>query len=554
MNESELIELFEKLLEEQTEQSWLEFKLNVAQSNASVTPDGIGEYISALANGACISDKEYGYLVLGVEDKTHKKVGTSFNYRKYKIGNQDFELWLRASVTPKINFEIHELNYNEKNYVLFEIPSAKGEPVNFKNKAFIRINSQKTNLQNYPEYLRKIYNSLEDWSAKTIPDANISDLDEDALITARIKFKDKSKNESFYSQIDKWDTKTLLDKAKITKKGKITNSAILLLGKNESSHYILPYIAEITWKLDTEERAYEHYGPPFLLNTTKVLQRIRNYQYKFFPNNELLAVTVNKYENRVILEAVHNSIAHQDYLRQARIIVTEKSDKVIFQNSGNFFSGTPEEYFMGDKTPDKYRNPWLVRAMVNLGMIDTIGSGIHTMLIEQKNRYFPLPDYSKSMSEKVILEIYGHEIDVNYSKMLIENKELDLKTVILLDRVQKKLKISKEAIALLKKHKLIEGRSPNIFVSAKIAEVTDKMEEYIRNKSFDDKHFKDMIIEYLKKFGKAKRADIDKLIIPKLSEALSDKQKKFKVGNLLSALRNENRIINKGFGIWNLTN
>jgi ATP-dependent DNA helicase RecG len=376
MDAKEVLGLLNNLLEEGAEQCWLEFKLNVASSGAGLTPDGIGEYISALSNGACIADKEFGYLVLGIEDKTNKKTGTDFDYRGYKVGNQDFELWLRNLITPRIGFEIYELTEKGKRFTIFEIPSAKGEPVLFKDKAFIRINSQKTGLQKYPDYLRKIYNSLDDWSAKTIHEASISDLDEEALKTARVKFKDKCINESYYSEIDKWDTATFLDKAKITKNGKITNAAILLLGKNESSYYILPYIAEITWKLNTEEKAYEHYGPPFLLNTTKVLQRIRNYQYKFFPNNELLAVTVNKYDNRVILEALHNSIAHQDYLKQARIIVTEKADKVIFQNGGNFFYGKPEEYFMGDKTPEKYRNPWLVRAMVNLGMIDTVGLGI----------------------------------------------------------------------------------------------------------------------------------------------------------------------------------
>ena len=68
------------------------------------------------------------------------------------------------------------------------------------------------------------------------------------------------------------------------------------------------------------------------------------------------------------------------------------------------------------------------------------------------------------------------------------------------------------------------------------------MSEYLANKSFDDAHFKDMIIAYLTKFGKVKRTLIDNLIIPKLSAVLSDPQKKRKVGNFLLALRVENKI------------
>lgn len=109
-------------------------------------------------------------------------------------------------------------------------------------------------------------------------------------------------------------------------------------------------------------------------------------------------------------------------LFNSRILVIEKIDKLIFTNAGNFFDGTPEEYVLGEKTPEKYRNMWLSRAMVNLNMIDTVGYGIHTMYVEQRKRFFPLPDYSKSAENKVVLEIHGHAIDENYSMLLIINK------------------------------------------------------------------------------------------------------------------------------------
>ena len=102
---------------------------------------------------------------------------------------------------------------------------------------------------------------------------------------------------------DSWEDKTFLDKAKVTINGKITNTAILLLGKPESVHYILPAVAEITWKLDTDQKAYEHFYPPFLLSTTRVFQKIRNYRFKLFPDNQLFPIEINKYESRVVLEA-----------------------------------------------------------------------------------------------------------------------------------------------------------------------------------------------------------------------------------------------------------
>ena len=556
MQEKNLHDLLYELLQQNGENPWLEFKSNVASQKASVTPEGIGEYISALANGATISNKDFGYLILGIEDQTQRIIGTNFKPSSFKLSNQEYEIWLRNMIYPKINFEIFEFTCEDKNIVLFRIPAAKGEPVNFSKKPFIRINSSKTDLRNYPAYIRQIYNSLEDWSAKIIANASITDLDETALSLARSKFKEKSVNQSFYSEIDTWDNSVFLDKAKLTVNGKITNTAILLLGKSESIHYLLPSIAEITWKLDTEEKAYEHFGTPLLLTTTKVLQRIRNYQYKFFPDNQLLSITVNKYETRVVLEAMHNAIAHQDYGLNSRIILTERTDRLIFSNAGGFYSGTPEEYFYGEKTPERYRNPWLVKAMVNLGMIDTMGYGIYTMLVEQRKRFFPLPDYQHSDLNKVVLEIYGQEIDVNYSKLLMEHKDLSLETVILLDRVQKKLPITKEAADLLRKQRLIEGRTPNYFVSESVAKATNNQVQYIKNKGFDDKYFKDMILEFLKTFSQATKEEIDQLILDKLPSYLDEVQKKNKIKNIIYSLSKKEQLIdNQGttrYPIWKL--
>src|SRR5690606_37586888 len=121
-----------------------------------------------------------------------------------------------------------------------------------------------------------------------------------------------------------------------------------LLGKPESSHYILPGVAQITWKLDTEEKAYEHFGIPFFITVNDVLKQIRNVKYKFFPRNQLVAVEVQKYDPEVILEALNNCIAHQEYNYNSRIVLTEQTGKLIFANAGNFFEGSAEDYTTGN--------------------------------------------------------------------------------------------------------------------------------------------------------------------------------------------------------------
>lgn len=195
----------------------------------------------------------------------------------------------------------------------------------------------------------------------------------------------------FFDDIDRWSDETFLDKAKITLNGKITNTAIILLGKPESVHYILPSVAQITWKLDTEEKAYEHFEIPFFTSVNDVLRQIRNVKYKFFPSNQLVAVEVQKYDPEVILEALNNCIAHQQYSYNSRIVVTEQTGKLTFANAGSFFEGSADDYTMGDKTPKKYRNRWLTDAMVTLKMIDSMGYGIHKCIKVRCNDFSLYP-------------------------------------------------------------------------------------------------------------------------------------------------------------------
>ena len=105
----------------------------------------------------------------------------------------------------------------------------------------------------------------------------------------------------------------------------------------ESAYLLSPHPAQMTWKLEGPERAYEHFAPPFLLNTSALYQKIRNIQLRILPQNTLFTIEVSKYDQKVVLEALHNCIAHQDYTRNGRILVTEQQDKLIFENEGSFF-------------------------------------------------------------------------------------------------------------------------------------------------------------------------------------------------------------------------
>lgn len=282
--------------------------------------------------------------------------------------------------------------------------------------------------------------------------------------------------------------------------------------------------------------------PPFYSQ----FQKIRNYRFKLFPDNKLFPIEINKYESRVVLEALHNCIAHQDYRLNSRIIVTEKAEMIAFENAGNFFEGQPEDYFEGEKTPQHYRNKWLVQAMVGLNMIDSLGYGIYMINTEQRKRFLPLTDYILYDKQRVVLQVYGNVIDENYSKLLIERADLPLMKVILLDKVQKKHLLTDDAISLLRREGLIEGRKPNIFVSATLAKLTGKQVLYTKRKPFEKQKLKDWVLKFLDEHQQANRKQIDELLWSLLPEDWTTTRKKNKIANLLSEMKREGLISNKG--------
>jgi ATP-dependent DNA helicase RecG len=168
------------------------------------------------------------------------------------------------------------------------------------------------------------------------------------------------------------------------------------------------------------------------------------------------------------------------------------------------------------------------------------------MFIKQRNRYFPMPDYDLNDPDHVTVQIMGRLIDENYSRILIEKGDLDLRHVVALDKVQKKQRLNKDELSMLRRAKLIEGRAPNVYVASFIAEMVDEKARYIKTRGLNDFHYEKIVLGLIEKFGPVKRKDVDDLLLDKLPDVLTPKQKRQKVGNLLTKLRKSGVIVNSG--------
>lgn len=542
MNTADLTALLDRLRAEVRETEWLEFKTN------RYDPQVLGEYLSALANAACLQGKPRAYLVFGIEDGSHAVVGTVFDPQGEKgSGNQLLPLWLSLGLQPNVGFEIHSLTYHGQHVVLFEIHPAFDRPVKFYGKAYIRDGTSKTELAKYPEKERAIWNRRVDWSAQVCEQARLDDLDPEALVKARREYVTKFPR--YAEEQASWDDATFLNKARLTIRGAITNASLLLLGRAESSALLAPAVARMSWLLKSERNEdldYEHFGPPFLLNVDKVLARIRNLTVRELPDGTLFPVELTQYDPWVIREALHNCIAHQDYGLRGRLQVVETPDSLLLTNVGGFLPGRVENVIEQDAPLEIYRNPFLAEAMVNLNMIDTQGGGIKRMFQKQRQRFFPMPDYDLSQPDRVMVTLRGRILDERYTRLLMAQTDLDLGTIILLDKVQKGQRLSADEAKRVKAAKLVEGRYPNLIVAGPLAAAAGEKARHIRNRGLDSQYYRDLVVALVKEHQPVSRDDIDKLLLDKLPEILTREQKLNRIHNLLGQLAKAGVIQNNG--------
>ncbi|MFC1510260.1 RNA-binding domain-containing protein [Candidatus Omnitrophota bacterium] len=551
----DLTNLLIELIKKPHETEWLEFK----EAKNSFSFESLGQYLSALSNEANLKGQHCGWLILGVQDKIPREiVGTLYKSDEKALDRLKQEI---AQHTNGISFqEIFEITHKNKRILMFQIPAAPAGIITlWKGHAYGRDGEALGALREHErEQIRQVGDH--DWSAEFCSNASIDDLDIQALDFARAKFIGKNKDNLRFNvkEAEKWDDMLFLEKILLARKGRLTKAAILLLGKPEAASILTPHLAQITWKLETEEEAYEHFGPPFLLSVNAVFQKLRNVNFRIQPFNQLIPVELKKYDSKIVLEALNNCIAHQDYQQNARIIIIEKIDRIILRNIGSFYDGTVDEYVFNKRKPERYRNPILIQAMVHLDMIDTMGMGIRRMFSAQRERFFPLPEYDFKDMNHVEMTIYGRLIDENYSRILMEEKDLTLDEVMLLDCVQKKKTILPKQIKHLRNKKLIEGRAPNIHLSGALHRDIGEKATYIKTRGFDNDYYEKLVLEYLKKFSNAGRKEMNALLLDKLPDVLNVQQKNKKISNILFVLSNKKGLIvnnskSTRYPIWILT-
>ena len=335
-NQDYIKNLIRELISLPSETEWVEFKHN------NDDPQMIGEYISALGNSATLLGRPKAYMIWGIDDETHKIVGTSFNYKKAKKGSEELEAWLSRMLSPRSNFKFYEVEIEGMNLTLLEVPFAEKQPIKFRGEEYIRIGSNKKSLKEYPEKERDLWrafdstpyelrNAKEDVSLDdVIMLLNSTGYYEKmgfALPENKNKIADDFINEKF---IRKNDAGTY----------EITNLGALLISKDLSSFEELSHKSvRVIWykdnnRLDTIREKVFSGGYAIAYN------EIVEYVLTIIPQEETIEGSIRKsnlgYPEIAIRELIANIMIHQAIDQKGTNPMVELfKDRIEFSNAGS---------------------------------------------------------------------------------------------------------------------------------------------------------------------------------------------------------------------------
>lgn len=410
MKPEQLDQLLTTLLALPKESEWVEFKHN----NTNVVE--IGEYISALANSAALLGKDEAYLVWGVEDLSHRVLGTTFKPRQSKKGNEELENWLAHSLVPSAEFSIHEWAHHGLPMVVVQIRPACSAPVRFQDTEWIRVGSYKKKLKDYPAKEKELWAALAKLAfEKGIAAANVTGDEVLALLDYPKFFELSAQNLPTNRAgilerlvVDRLIGPRAKDQFDITNLGAILFAKQLSAfdGLSRKALRVIRYKGNNRVATEREKLENRGYAASFA--------EIIGYIHDQLPQNEVLGEAlrseVRMYPRLAIRELVANALIHQDFsIAGTGPMVEIFDDRLEVSNPGLPLIDTLR--FI-DHAP-RSRNEILADLMRRLSVCEERGSGIDKVIFEIEVFQLPPPDFRTDTTHTRAV-LFAHQ---NFQKM-----------------------------------------------------------------------------------------------------------------------------------------
>lgn len=380
--------LINELRKLKNENTWIEFKVN------NYDPEMIGQNISALANGAASAEKNCGYMLWGIDDKTHEIVGTDRDHYNIKVGNQEIESWLRNLLSKNANFEFHTVDMNNKQVIILIIYKATSQTVTFKKVDYIRVGSYTKQLNEYPVIQAQVWDKIRSQKFEDIVSKK------DLTLQQALEYIDYN---SYFELLEKTVPSTyekivhyLIEDDIIVKQSnglyQISNLGAILFAKKLSDFKNIERKAIRIVQYEGEDRLNilkQHTGTKgYAVEFTRLIE----YLEAILPSKEKIDGAIRKrylkYPIVALREIIANALIHQDFsIAGTGPIVEVFNSRIEVTNPGIPLIDINRII----DNPPKSRNEKLASLMRRLKMCEELGSGWDRIAICCEIEQLPAP-------------------------------------------------------------------------------------------------------------------------------------------------------------------
>jgi ATP-dependent DNA helicase RecG len=519
----------------------LEFK--EARNQFSKDRD-LPDYCAALAN------EGGGKLVLGVDDKARKVVGS----KAFQGTHNKLSIELLQKL--KIRVDVEELHHPDGRVLIFHIPSRPfGQPIRSTGKYTYPMRAGASLVEMDPVTLKRILNeTTPDFSAQIVDGLKIIDLDESALYTFRTRWAQKSRRGDYLS----FSPEKLLRKAGLLTDSGLTYASLILFGKKEKLDMLLP-CSEIIfeWRQTPNKTAHDFRIPwrePFFKIYDEVWNTLnaRNIRIPF--QEGLFQREIFAFSEKPVREALLNAVAHRDYTITTQSIFIKASPEQFFiESPGGLPAGITLENIL---TKTAWRNRLIAETLEKAEMVERSGQGMDDIFQITIREGKGMPDLSKTDAFSVRLTIPAQVKDKNFILFLervINQKQVSLsfEEIYALEQIreQQKVPISEFKDKFLELgiiEKVGKTRGAKYLLSHKYYVHAGKSGVYTRITGISREKQKELILKHLSKNKKGFRKDF---------EDIFTELKPSDISNLLRELKKEEKITFEGpskNGFWRL--
>lgn len=473
-------------------------------------------YVTAFCN------EKGGYLVIGMEDAyPHKVVGTK--QCEGQLEELVSNIYRDTQIRPVV-YELYEDEVNKKGRVLvIEIPPRPiGKLFRFEDVPLMRVGEELKPMSD--EMIFQILQEHEpDFSAEVCEGVNINDLDKDAIRILKQKYATKQKNPDFLTLPDEQVLSDLL----LIKGNKVTNAALILVGKQEVLNAQLPQAAVFLEFRKSESLVpytnRQEYRQPFYKMIDLLWHDIDLRNDKIDVNENSYIFNIPYFNEEVIREAINNAIAHRDYRRNSETIIKQYPQKMVIINIGGFPLGVTIDNIL--RVPSTPRNRLLADVLAKTGIVERSGQGVDKIIKNTLAEGKDKPDYSHSDPFRVELQLSAVIKDKAFAMFLdseqrdlLEEERLSVFEVMALNEIREgqSERVSKDIIKQLLDRNLIEKRGKTrgtyYILSKSYYELCGKEGEYSLKDDWSINQVVSVIMPHFAKFEKAKMKDFVKLL------------------------------------------